>query len=114
MMLVSDSSNDLFSFDVLSVIETWNYYSPISPLPRYLVEEIVSNVSRNSRHYGGILVLIKASVIEGYERINSKSENLLRLYICFKCEKQLSLEAVHILSQNSSYNQENTREILEK
>ena len=35
----------------------------------------------NNRHYGGILVLAKASAIESYERINSKSENLLWFYI---------------------------------
>ena len=37
----------------------------------------------NIRHYGGILVLAKASAIESYERINSKSENLLWFYIFF-------------------------------
>ena len=83
--------NDLFSFDVISFIETWNDYSFISPLPRYLVEQIVRNVSRNNRHYSGTLVLIKASAIESYERINSRSEKLLWLYICFKCGKQLIL-----------------------
>ena len=68
------------------------------------------NIARINRHYGGILVLVKASAIEGYERISSRSENLLWLYIYLKCGKQLILGVVYISPQNSSYNRENTWE----
>ena len=70
------------------------------------------NVARNNRHYGGILVLVKASAIEGYEGISSRSENLIWLYICLKCGEQLILGVVYIPPRNSSYNRENTGEIL--
>jgi len=68
----------------------------------------VGNVSRNNRHYGGILVLVKTSAIEGYRRINSRSENLLGPYIRFKYGKQFILGGLNL----SSYNRENTWEIL--
>jgi len=106
--------DDLFSFDVISLIETWNDYSPISPLPGYLVEKTMRNVARNNRHYGGILVLAKASAIEGHERISSRSENLLWLYIYLKCGKQLILDVVYLPPQNILYSRENSWEILEE
>lgn len=105
--------DELLSFDVISFIETWNDHSPISPLPGYLVEQVVRKPAKNNRHYGGILVLIKSSAIDGYERVNSRSENLLWLRICFKCGKRLILGVVYIPPQNSSYNRENTWEILD-
>jgi len=86
--------DNLFSFDVIPLIETWNDYSPISPLTGYVVEQIVRNVSRNNINYGGILVLVKVSAIEG---------NLLWLHFYFKCGKQLILSVVYISPQNSSY-----------
>ena len=57
--------DNLFLFDVIPLIETWNDYSPIPPLTGYVVEQIVRNVSRNNRNYGDILVLVKVSAIEG-------------------------------------------------
>lgn len=98
---------------ITCLVETW--LLPVEEISvfGYVVFRVDRRTSRNSRNYGGIIVLVKQHEFSSLSRLPSMSENLIWLRLNF-LGKWFILGCVYISPENSSYCEEDTWAILEE
>ena len=109
---VKQISEDLKSIDIIGLVETWHSASDPPIFDGFSVEHVARKPAGNMRCYGGITVLLSKARFRSYHRIASNSENILWVRLELVRNKWMTLGSVYIAPQNSSYNREETWDVL--
>lgn len=76
-------SEDVSAFDVVCLVETWHDPNETLLFDRFYVEKVSRRESSNRRYYGGVIVLLKCKSVSKYQRLSSKSENIIWVKVLF-------------------------------
>ena len=73
----SEVELEITKFDFVALVESWHSGDEVPSFRGFITEHVARSVSRNSRHYGGILVLLKNNSFLSFNKLKSESENLV-------------------------------------